>query len=126
VLALSVLLLVLRSGGGRPATAGSHPAGASSRPPATVELAAGTLIGQPLSAVRQRLFQLGLAMQVRWQQADSEPGTVLAVQPSGPVPAGSTVVVTVAASHGPGQDHGNGGGSGGGDGNGGGQGGNGN
>jgi eukaryotic-like serine/threonine-protein kinase len=127
VLALSGLVLLLRSTGGPPAgaaAAGGHPASASSRPPATVELAAGTLIGQPLSVVRPRLFQLGLTMQVRWQQSDSEPGTVLAIEPSGPVRAGSTVVVTVAAGQGSGygQDHGNGGG----DGNGGGQGGNGN
>jgi len=111
---------VLRSVGGPPAAAGGRPAGASSRPAATVELAAGPLIGQPLSVARQRLDQLGLAMRVRWQQSDSQPGTVLAVEPSGPVPAGSTVVVTVAAGHGDGHDHGGGNGNGGdGDGNGG-------
>ena len=119
-LALLGLVLVLRSVGGPPAAAGGRPAGASSRPAATVELAAGPLIGQPLSVARQRLDQLGLAMRVRWQQSDSQPGTVLAVEPSGPVPAGSTVVVTVAAGHGDGHDHGGGNGNGGdGDGNGG-------
>ena len=119
-LALLGLVLVLRSVGGPPAAAAGHPASASSRPAATVELAAGRLIGQPLSVARQQLDQLGLAMRVRWQQSDSQPGTVLAVEPSGPVPAGSTVVVTVAAGHGDGHDHGGGNGNGGdGEGNGG-------
>jgi len=125
-LALLGLVLVLRSVGGPSAAAAGRPASASSRPPATVELATGPLIGQPLSVARQRLDQLGLAMRVQWQQSDSEPGTVLAVEPSGQVRAGSTVVVTVAAGHGQGHDHGGGNGNGGdGDGNGG-QGGNGN
>ena len=82
-----------------------------------LELAAAPLIGQPLSVARRRLDQLGLAMQVQWRQSDSEPGTVLAVEPSGQVRAGSTVVVTVAAGHGHGHDHGGGTGNGG-DGNG--------
>jgi serine/threonine-protein kinase len=121
--ALLGLVLVLRSAAGPPAGAGGA-ASASSRPPATVELAASPLIGQPLSVARQRLDQLGLAMRVQWQQSDSEPGTVLGVEPSGPVRAGSTVVVTAAAGQGQGHgpDHGNGG-QGGGNGNGGGQGG---
>jgi serine/threonine-protein kinase len=118
-LALLGLVLVLRSVGGPSAAAAGHPASASSRPPATVELATSPLIGQPLSVARQRLDQLGLAMRVQWQQSDSEPGTVLAVEPSGQVRAGSTVVVTVAAGHGHGHDHGGGNGNGGGDGNGG-------
>ncbi len=120
-LVLVGLVLLLRPAGGPAAAAGGHPTGASSRPPATVELAAGTLIGQPLSVARQRLDRLGLAMRVQWQRADAGPGTVLAVAPSGPVRAGSTVVVTVA---GPGHGHRHsrgdrGGGGGGGDGNGG-------
>jgi hypothetical protein len=117
-LALLGLVLVLRSVGGPPAA--GHPASASSRPPATVELAAAPLIGQPLSVARQRLDQLGLAMRVQWRHSGAEPGTVLAVEPSGHLRAGSTVVVTVAAGHGHGHDHGGGNGNGGnGDGNGG-------
>jgi eukaryotic-like serine/threonine-protein kinase len=127
LVALLVLLglVLLRSAGGPPAAAGGHPASARSRPPATVELAAGTLIGQPLSVARQRLDRLGLHLRVQWQHSDTEPGTVLAVAPSGLVRAGSTVVVTAAAgqAHGHGDGDGGGGGDGG---NGGGQGGNGN
>ncbi len=78
---------------------------ASSRPPAatspaparTVDVAAGSLIGQPLDMIRHRLQQLGLLVRVRWQASDQTPGTVLAVQPSGPVPAGSVIVITAAS-----------------------------
>ncbi|HEY6277974.1 MAG TPA: serine/threonine protein kinase [Streptosporangiaceae bacterium] len=111
VLALLGLALVLRSAGGPPAGAsagGSHPPSASARAPATVELATGPLIGQPLGVARERLQQLGLVMRVQWQPSGADPGTVLAVEPNGPVRAGSTIVVT-AATDGHGHDHGNGG-----------------
>jgi eukaryotic-like serine/threonine-protein kinase len=125
-LVLLGLVLLLRPAGGPPAAAGGRPSSAGSRRPATVDLAAGTLIGQPLSVARRRLDRLGLGMRVRWRHSDAEPGTVLAVAPSGPVRAGSTVVVT-AAWPGHGHGHGDGdSGGGGGNGNGGSQGGNGN
>ena len=99
----------------------SHP---PSRPPAatpsasaprTVDVSSGSLAGQPLAAVRHRLQQLGLHVRVRWQPSDQKPGTVLAVQPSGQVPAGSVIVITAAAKLHPGS-HGHGNGNGNGDG----------
>jgi serine/threonine-protein kinase len=97
----------------------SHP---PSRPPAptpsasapqTVDVSSGALAGQPLAVVRHRLQQLGLHVQVRWRPGDQERGTVLAVQPSGRVPAGSVIVITAAAKPHPGSGHGNGTGDGG-------------
>jgi len=84
---------------GRPHTA---PAGG------TVEVNADALAGQRASVVSQRLRQMGLRPRVvgtvRGGQA---PGTVISVQPSGRVPAGSTVTVTAALPP-PGQGNGNG------------------
>jgi hypothetical protein len=84
---------------GRPHTA---PAGG------TVEVNADALAGQQASVVSQRLRQMGLRPRVvgtvRGGQA---PGTVISVQPSGRVPAGSTVTVTAALPP-PGQGNGNG------------------
>jgi eukaryotic-like serine/threonine-protein kinase len=122
VLALAGLVLLLRSTGGPPAgasAASSHPPAASPAP-AAVNLAAGPLLGQPLDVARERLHQLGLTMRVQWQPSSQDRGTVLAVEPNGPVRAGGTIVVT-AATGGQGHDHGNGNGgdgSQGGDGNG--------
>ena len=73
--------------------------------------------GQPVSAVRRQLEQLGLVVRVRWRPSGQDPGTVLSVQPSGRVPAGSVIVVTAASQlqpgghghgHGDGQGNGNG------------------
>ena len=76
----------------------------------------GSLAGQPLDVVRHRLQQLGLLVRVHWQPSDQESGTVLAVQPSGPVPAGSVIVITAASQPRPeGDGHGNGNGRGNGD-----------
>ncbi len=83
---------------------------------AVVEVNGDSLAGQPVGAVRQRLRQLGLQVRVLWQPSDQQdPGTVLSVQPSGRVPAGSQVVVTGALQHhGDGNGQGDGGGGGGG------------
>ena len=51
----------------------------------------------PAAASRRRLQQLGLAVQVLWQPGDGDPGTVLTVQPSGQVPAGTAITITAAA-----------------------------
>jgi hypothetical protein len=67
-----------------------------SPPPGTVEVTAGSLVGQPLGLVRQRLRVLGLAVRVQQRPSDQETGTVLAVQPSGQVSPASTIVVIVA------------------------------
>jgi len=55
------------------------------------------LTGQPVSVVRSRLRQRGLAVQVRWQPGrGAVPGTVRSVYPAGWRPVGSTVLVTGA------------------------------
>jgi beta-lactam-binding protein with PASTA domain len=81
-----------------------------------VEVSSGSLAGQPVTAVRRQLQQLGLAVRVLWQPSGQDPGTVLSVQPSGQVPAGSVIAITAAApprhdkhGHGDGQGNGDGG-----------------
>jgi beta-lactam-binding protein with PASTA domain len=68
------------------------------------------LAGQPVSAVREQLRQLGLHPRVvHTATGQQAPGTVISVQPSGQVPAGSVVVVTAAgAPSGDGNGHGHG------------------
>ncbi|MGB6457183.1 MAG: PASTA domain-containing protein, partial [Streptosporangiaceae bacterium] len=92
----------------------THPA--SSPAIQTVEVNDAALVGQPVSAVSQSLRQLGLTPAIEWAASGQDPGTVLSVQPSGPVPAGSTVTVTAAVPlphhghhHGDGQGEGGGG-----------------
>ena len=91
--------------------------------PSTVRTMVGvngpSLAGQPVDTVAQQLRELGLVVRVLWQPSDQqEPGTVVSVQPSGQVAAGSQVVVTGALKpHGHGDGNGNGDGGGGGSGN---------
>jgi beta-lactam-binding protein with PASTA domain len=75
---------------------------------------ADALAGQPASAVKQQLRQLGLRPRVVGAVRGSQaPGTVISVQPSGQVPAGSIVTVTAALSpRGDGNGDGNGNGQG--------------
>jgi eukaryotic-like serine/threonine-protein kinase len=84
----------------------------------TVDPAA--LLGQPVRAVESQLHQLGLRVDLAWQPShDQRPGTVLSVQPSGKILAGSTVAVTGASQpNGDHHDHGHGGDGHGGNGNG--------
>jgi hypothetical protein len=81
-------------------------------PARSVEVNADALAGQQASVVSQQLRQMGLRPRivgaVRGGQA---PGTVIAVQPSGQVPAGSIVTVT-ATLRPPGQGNGDGNGQG--------------
>ena len=115
----------LLTGGLSPAASHRHTAAGPASPAATrattVAVSADALVGQPVRAVRQQLHKLGLRVQVRWQPGHQQPATVLSVQPTGQVPAGSTIVLTAAFGF-PGRDgHGHGhGGRGGGDGAGGG------
>jgi serine/threonine-protein kinase len=111
-------LIAAALGGAALAGSLSH---APSQPPAappsasaaqTVNVDSGSLTGQPLGVVRHQLQKLGLSVQVRWQSSDQDPGTVLAVQPSGPVPAGSVIVITAASQGGDGQGNDNGHGNG--------------
>jgi len=80
----------------------------------TVAVNAGALVGQRAGAVVQRLRQLGLRPHVVWAvNGGQKPGTVISVQPSGQLAAGSTVTVTAALRppghrHEHGHDHGHG------------------
>jgi len=79
-----------------PATQSPTSAPGTPSAPAAVEVAAASLIGQPLAQVRQQLQQLGLSVQVQRHRSQQETGTVLAVMPAGKVLPASTIVVTVA------------------------------
>jgi hypothetical protein len=79
-----------------PATRNPSPVASTPAVPATVEVAAATLVGQPLDQVRQRLQLLGLVVQVQRNPSHQETGTVLAVMPNGKVRKASVIVVTVA------------------------------
>ena len=88
------------------------PLPAASTPAAhMVAVNAGALTGQPVHQVSKQLSQLGLQPQIRWAPANGQdPGTVVSVQPSGQVPAGSVVTVTAAfGEHGHGHGTGQGG-----------------
>jgi eukaryotic-like serine/threonine-protein kinase len=63
---------------------------------AAVEVAAASLIGEPVDQVRQQLQMLGLSVRVQRHLSHKETGTVLAVMPNGKVRPASTIVVTVA------------------------------
>jgi len=94
-------LLVGSFGAGSPARqpGAAQPAARPSSAPAarTVEVNAAALAGQRASAVSHRLRQSGLRPRVvSAVQGGQAPGTVISVQPSGRVPAGSTVTVTTA------------------------------
>jgi len=78
---------------------------------ATVQVSPGEVKGQSVDAVRRQLQQLGLTVRVERRPSGQDPGTVLSVHPSGSVPTGSVVTLTVAAPH---HGHGNGQGNGGG------------
>ena len=87
-------------------TDSGHPAPASAVSAAgTVRIDAATLDGQPAAIVLGKLRQAGLRPRIVDQpDGHQQPGTVIAIQPSGPVPAGSIVTVTVAKP--PGKHHG--------------------
>ena len=117
-----VLAAVLTSGSPRPQP--TPPAGRPASAVRTVEVSAAQLDGQQVAVVRRQLQQLGLSVRVFRVRTDQQPaGTVLSVEPSGPVPIGSVVTVIAAAqAHIEGHNgggHGNGGDGGGGDGGGG-------
>jgi hypothetical protein len=94
---------------GRPSAAARTPTSPAGR---SVEVNADALAGQQASVVRQRLRQLGLRPRVVWAvRGGQAPRTVISVQPSGQVPAGSIVTVTAALPP-PGQGNGDGNGQG--------------
>jgi len=74
----------------------------------SVEVNAGALAGQQARTVTRELRHMGLRPRVVGAVRGSQPpGTVISVQPSGRVPAGSIVTVTAARPP-PGQDNGDG------------------
>jgi hypothetical protein len=104
------------SSGSTPAAApqpsATHPATVASTPAVrTVDVSAAMLAGRPARFVRQRLAQLGLRPHLTGELTFRQPpGTVLTVQPSGPVTVGS--VVTVLVARWPAGQHGHDGGNG--------------
>lgn len=84
------------------------PPAAGQATPAMVQVDSAALVGQPVDTVRQQLTSQGLNVRIAWQHGGGKPGTVVSVQPSGPVAAGGTVTVT-AISQSSGDQHGNGG-----------------
>ena len=95
-----------------------------------VDVHRGALMGEPVTTAARMLRRQGLRVRVRWQFSAAVPaGTVLAVRPAGPRPAGSVVTLIGAVpppspgpgdhGHGHGHDHGHGGSDGPGHGNGG-------
>jgi hypothetical protein len=66
------------------------------------------LVGQPVGVVTRQLRRLGLPFHLGWRYTGRPaPGTVLALRPTGRVPVGTMVYVTVAARP-PGHRHGGG------------------
>ena len=114
-----VLAVVLTSASPRPQL--TPPAGRPVSALRTVEVSAAQLDGQQVAVVRHQLQLLGLRVRVLRVRTDQQPaGTVLSVEPSGPVPVGSLVTVIAAAqAHDQGQFSGHDGGGNGGDGGGG-------
>lgn len=98
-------------GGPQPA-AGPPSAGRTASGARSVEVNAGALAGQQARAVTRQLRHMGLRPRVVGAVRGSQPpGTVISVQPSGRVPAGSIVTVTAARPP-PGQGNGDGNGQG--------------
>ncbi len=99
---------------GGPLAAPAAPAASSTPASRTVTVTGGSLLGRPVSAVREQLRLRGLRSRVAWIVSRRQaPGTVVSVRPTGQLPAGTTVLLTavVRPSH-----HGNGNGNGDGDG----------
>jgi serine/threonine-protein kinase len=121
--AAAILAAVLAAAPGpasqRPAPAGHSTAAAT---PASTAARAGmvtvdnaALDGQPATTVLAKLRQAGLHPRLAEQpDASQPPGSVITIQPAGPVPVGTTVTVTAATApgsqkhhHGHGDDNGN-------------------
>jgi hypothetical protein len=82
-----------------PSASPSGPAQPARAEATTVDVRAGTLIGQPVAAAAHRLRHRGLSVRIRWRHSGAQPaGTVVSVQPAGQRPAGSRVTLTAALS----------------------------
>ena len=81
---LAVLLAGMLSRAGSQAHTAPPPAAPSRMSPAaTVQVSAGSLAGQPLSAVRRQLQQLGLMVRVQWQPSGQDPERCCRCSPAG-------------------------------------------
>jgi eukaryotic-like serine/threonine-protein kinase len=92
-------LLAGGTGGAHPGRpqAGQVRVSAPPTAPRLAEVSRATLVGQPVSAVRRQLRQLGLRVKVTWRYSGhQQPGTVISVRPTGRLPAGTTVALTGA------------------------------
>jgi hypothetical protein len=90
---------------------GPQPAAGSPSAARSVEVNASALAGQQAREVTRQLRHMGLRPRLVGAVRGSQPpGTVISVQPSGRVPAGSIVTVTAALPP-PGQDNGDGNGN---------------
>lgn len=101
IVGLSGWLLVSGASSGAP-PAPRHPAAARHPAPSaaaasTVTVNSDALVGQPVNDVARQLRDLGLRVRLNFVPSNQDHGTVLSVSPSGKVPAGTTVVVTVAS-----------------------------
>ncbi|HWG63993.1 MAG TPA: serine/threonine-protein kinase [Streptosporangiaceae bacterium] len=111
--------LIAGLGGGTPPKAAATSA-SRAHADRLVEVTSAGLIGQPVRVARARLRALGMQVRVAWQgngpAADGQPGgdaaggTVVAVRPTGRLPAGTTVALTAvrAPAKKPGQGSGDG------------------
>lgn len=110
VVAIAVLLANTLNRSGSQATTAQPPAAPSATTAAaTVQVSPGEVKGQQVDEVRSQLQQLGLTVRVERRPSGQDPGTVLSVHPSGSVPIGSMITLTVAAPrHGHGNGQGNG------------------
>jgi serine/threonine-protein kinase len=103
LVALAGWLLVSAVRGSAPPRAAAPPA--STQQPPTVNVNAAALVGRPVGAVRQQLADRGLRPRVvRSVTGGQRPGTVVSVQPGGPVAVGSVITVTAAVTP-PGHRH---------------------
>jgi hypothetical protein len=69
--------------------------------PAGVAVDPARYLGQPLEAVRAALIRLGLRVSVETGPPDGEPGTVVAIDPSGALRQGDGVTITATPSSSP-------------------------
>ena len=97
--ALAVIILAVslsRCGSDGSATPATRPTpSASATRPATV-LSAGAYVGQPVEDARRALESLGYQVSARTQASDKPAGTVLAMSPTGAVPANAVIILMVA------------------------------
>ncbi|MGY1712216.1 protein kinase [Geodermatophilus sp. SYSU D00758] len=104
VAALAVALVLGLGEGGEPASepAPSSPSTSAPAPPETVTVSGAALVGRPVDQVEAELAALGLVVQRRpLQTADVPTGQVIAVDPTGELPPGSTVTLTHATAPAP-------------------------